>query len=105
MQKEYLDVIEVVRHADVSIGTAGGVAARQQCVKEQTRQPVFVAHQELAYSLNQVLRSLAQNFSYSIALLVSVTNSCFLAEAARVSDHTARDVGCSSIDRNTSFSM
>ena len=88
-------IIDVAAKAGVSFGTVSRVVNNNVHVKEETRQRVLTAMDELGYVANRQARSLAGGKSNSIGLLVPDLGTSYIGEIIRGID---AELGLSGLD-------
>ena len=88
-------IIDVAAKAGVSFGTVSRVVNNNVHVKEETRQRVLAAMQDLGYVANRQARSLAGGKTNSIGLLVPDLGTSYIGEITRGIDG---ELGLSGLD-------
>lgn len=78
-----ITILDVAREAGVSYSTVSRVLSGYEFVKEDTRQRVLAAVQDLGYVVNQQARSLAGGKSNVIGLVVPGLDNGYISEIAR----------------------
>lgn len=84
---------DVARRAGVSPMTASRVFAGKASVAERSRAAVLAAADELGYVPNEVARSLRNNRSHVIALIVSDIENAFFATIAKTAEKALTEAG------------
>jgi len=80
-------IVDVARHAGVSVATVSQVFSGKRPVSEATRKSVLQAVEELGYRPDLVARSMRTNRSHTLALIVpDITNPFFPALARGLQD-------------------
>jgi LacI family transcriptional regulator len=88
-----LTLVDVARHAGVSVSTASRVLSGQGYASVQSRQRVLAAAESLGYEPNQVARSLRLSRTRIIGLLVADIENFFYSQLAKGVTSVAREHG------------
>ncbi len=96
---------EVAQHAGVSTATASRALSRPDLVAEKTRNRILSAVKELGYSPNQTARSLRQNATRTLGLIISDILVPFHAEVAKGVEDYASNQGYSTLLCNSDESI
>ncbi|WP_309397668.1 LacI family DNA-binding transcriptional regulator [Cerasicoccus maritimus] len=92
---------DVAQRAGVSIATVSRMMSNKTFVKEETRERIQVAIDELNYRPNRVAQRLRDSQSHILALIVSDIQNPFFSELARAVETLARTRGYSVFICNT----
>ena len=97
-----VNIKDVAERAGVSTATVSHVLNETRYVREETRQRVLLAVQELNYHPSSIARGLATNSTQTIGLVVSdITNPFFTAMAKAIEDVVTNHHGYYTIFCNT----
>lgn len=95
------NISDVAKKADVSTATVSYVLNNTRVVKEETRKKVLKAIEELNYSPNILAKSLKENKSNVIGLLIPDISNYFFTEIAKSIEKTLQKYGYNLILCNT----
>ena len=94
---------DVAAKADVSIATVSHVLNGTRPIRQQTRQRVLAAIQELAYSQNQAVRNLVRGTSTFLGLIISDVRNPFFPEITAAFQDQALAHGMDAMVLNTNY--
>ena len=95
------NISDVARKANVSTATVSHVLNNTRVVKEETRNKVLKAIEELNYSPNILAKSLKENKSNVVGLLIPDISNYFFTEIAKSVEKTLQEKGFNLILCNT----